>query len=138
VVRSENAYRHHGEMANPPPEGIAKAEGNYRKEIYVTEIVMSARDECSEILPEIRVLIYRFTPTRLGLVRIACVAVEGNLQSRLANIVERCFYRKAETAAGARDNIPETQGKAGRGLSKIDRSRSMQRVSRAADVSLPV
>jgi hypothetical protein len=91
---------------------IAKAEGKDREEGCVAEIMVIACNEGRKALLKAAILIHRFAPQRWRFCRIACATSEGNLQSRLAHIVEPCFYRKAEVAVCSRNNIPQAQRKA--------------------------
>lgn len=101
-------------------KGIAKADREDGEERCVAKVMVVARYEGGEVLLEPRVLINRFTPDCLRLRGIARAATEADLQSRLPNVVESGFYRDAEVAPGARDDIPKPKRKAGRSLAKID------------------
>src|ERR1700733_13069771 len=86
----------------PHVKRITKSEGQDGEIRCVAEDMIIARHEGRKALLKPTVLIYRFTSERWRLCRIAGAAGEGNLQTRLANIIESCFDRKAEVTARAR------------------------------------
>src|ERR1700678_3195110 len=117
---------------------VAKAKTENGKEGCVAEVVVIMRNELGQTLLKASILVHGFTPDCQRLYRIACASGERNFESRLANIVEPCLYRKAEMAAGARDYDAPVRRKVGRNFSKVNRSGSVERIGSAADVILSV
>ena len=77
-------------------EGIANAERENGKKRCVAEIVLITGDEGVETLLEVRVAVDRSTTDVLGQRGHARAACEGDLQCRLAYVIETCFERQAE------------------------------------------
>lgn len=120
------------------PEVVGEAYREDGEEAGVAEVVVVACDEGGEILLEAGILIDGPAADGRWNARVAGASGEADLKTGLAHIVEAEFYRDADAAFSARNDVSESETEAGRNLSELDAAGAAEGVSGTADVFLPV